>query len=169
MTNPPDPASADLIAAVRAADAGISALWTEWKQLLTDHPGGIDRRVRDDFWARMEQAQARRAAAADRCWAYFQGRGDTPPGDRLTAMLNQANERLGRNIHTIVRSIFDADGFPWHRPETRQAITGALRAVPDDTDLADLIARVITAVYTEHGFPHNPATVRQAVGRQVGG
>ena len=30
-----------------------------------------------------------------------------------------------------------------------------------------MITWAITAVYTEHDFPHNPDTVRQAVGRQL--
>ena len=51
--------------------------------------------------------------------------------------------------------------------KTRQAIAAALRAVPDGTDFADMITWAITAVYTEHDFPHNPDTVRQAVGRQL--
>jgi hypothetical protein len=167
MTNQSDEHGAELIAAVQAADADIRAIWAEWDYLPRLTSGGIAKPIRDAFWARLEQAHTRRAATADRYFGYLEGREDTPPGDRLSAMLNQAQQRLGRNIHTIMLSVFDADGFRWNRPKTRQAIAAALRAVPDGTDFADMITWAITAVYTEHDFPHNPDTVRQAVGRQL--
>lgn len=93
---------------------------------------------------------------------------DSPAADAyLAAIYDQANQRLGHTIHTIMRSIFDDDSFPWRRPDTRQTIADALRDIPPDTDLPDAIARAICAVYAGRDFPHNPDIVRQAVDRRL--
>ena len=90
-----------------------------------------------------------------------------PADDYLSTMLNQANERLGHIIHAAIRAVFDADGFPWHRDATRQAIADAIRQLPDAADLADGIAQVICTVYTDQDHPHDPGAVRRAVTRHL--
>jgi hypothetical protein len=93
----------------------------------------------------------------------------TPAGDAwLDAMHDAAARRYGRLAADTVRAVFTADGFDWHSHATQVAVARAFRDLPDDTDLADGIAQVICAVYTDHGFAHDPATVRQAVARQLG-
>jgi hypothetical protein len=87
-----------------------------------------------------------------------------PADAYLHAMHDQASQRLGHAISVAIRAIFDADGFP---NGARAAIARQLRAVPDDTDLADGITQAITAVYAEHGFPHDPDSVRRAVARHL--
>jgi hypothetical protein len=72
---------ARLIEAVTAGDAAIAAIRAEWDRLPRNPGGWIDQEVRDDHWARLQQAQADREAAASQCWGYFEDRGNyTGPG-----------------------------------------------------------------------------------------
>lgn len=81
MTNPATGRGADLIAAVRAGDEAIKAVWAEWP-LPRNEGGWVDLAVRDAFWGRLEQAHATRAEAASQCWGYFTDRGNyTGPGE----------------------------------------------------------------------------------------
>jgi len=92
----------------------------------------------------------------------------TDPADAyLTAMYDQAHQHLAHTIHAATRAVFDADGFQWNHPATRATIAARFRSLADDTDLADGIATVICATYADHGFPHDPSAVRQAVARQL--
>ncbi len=93
----------------------------------------------------------------------------TPADAYLKAMYEQAHRRLAHTIHAVTRAVFGADGFPWHSPAVGTTIAARLRELPDDTDLADGITRVICATYSDHRFPHDPAAVRQAVTRQLEG
>jgi len=93
----------------------------------------------------------------------------TNPADTyFEAMYDQANKRLGHTIGTVTRAVFDADGFQWNRPAICATIAARFRDLRDDTDLRDGITRVICGTYTDHGYPHDPAAVRQAVTRQLG-
>jgi hypothetical protein len=94
----------------------------------------------------------------------------TNPADAyFEAMYDQANRRLGHTIGTVTKAVFDADGFGWNRPAVCATIAARFRDLPDDTDLAEGLTTVICATYTEHGFAHDPGTVRQAVDRQLEG
>jgi hypothetical protein len=62
-----------LLAALRAADDRIDAVWAEWDTLPRVPGGGILREIRDAFWDRLHKAQADRAAIAKATWAYFRG------------------------------------------------------------------------------------------------
>jgi len=98
----------------------------------------------------------------------------TNPADHRTSTIYDAMhakiiERLGRALYETTKAVFDADGFRWRDNATRTAIAAHLREIPPDTDLAATITQVITAVYTDHGFAHDAAAVRQAVTRQLDG
>ena len=87
----------------------------------------------------------------------------------LDALADQVAKRLGQVIVDTTKAIFTADGFAWRDDVTRTVIAAHFRALPDTgLDTADAITRVICATYTDRGFPHNPDTVWQAVGRHLG-
>lgn len=93
----------------------------------------------------------------------------TNPADAyLDAMHDQASQRLGHIATTAVKAVMDADGFHWRDHATGAAVARAFREIPPAADFIDGIAQVVCTVYTDHGFPHNPDTVRLAVARHLG-
>ncbi len=177
MTGDEVPAErAELLAAVRAGDDAIDAVWAEWPTLPRNPGGWIDKDIRDAFYARLEQAQAARAEAARQAWAYLGGRGDymthTPnssdPADAyLDAMRDKTAKRLGELGGSASKAVMNEAGFDWRPADTQAAIAARFRALPDDTDLDDALVRVICATLSDHQVPHDPDAVRRAVARHL--
>jgi hypothetical protein len=89
-------------------------------------------------------------------------------GAYFDAMRDAAQRRLGGVAVTVVRSIFDADNFTWRGHNPRRAIVASqARQIRPGEDFAEALTRIICGTYTECGFPHDPAAVRQAVDRQL--
>lgn len=98
----------------------------------------------------------------------------TNPADHTTdtyfdAMQAESAKRLGILIGAASKAVMNEAGFDWRPAATQAAIAARWRALPPYTDLTDAITGVIVDTYTEHGFPHDPGTVRQALTRHLDG
>lgn len=98
----------------------------------------------------------------------------TNPADDHTdayfdAMQAESAKRLGILIGAASKAVMNEAGFDWRPAATQAAIAARFRALTPDTDLTGAITQVIVDTYTEHGFPHDRAAVRQSVTRHLDG
>jgi hypothetical protein len=84
------------------------------------------------------------------------------------ALQAETAKRLGDIAAAATRATFASAGFDWRPAATQAAIARRFRALPDTVDLTDAITQVICGTYDDLGFAHDPAAVRQAVGRHLG-
>jgi hypothetical protein len=92
-----------------------------------------------------------------------------PADAYFEAMHTQVTKRLGQQLYDASRAVFTADDFNWHDNTARAVIARHFRQIDEMDGFTDGVTQVICAVYTELGHPHNPATVRDAVSRQLAG